>query len=179
MSPDSTSMSPDVLEIEHALAKIAYLITRVRRHELIRVVSGIPIDRAAAVILRHLAEFDEVRPGEVAAQLEVEAPHVTRQMQLLEELGYVERVPDVNDRRAHLIRMTPEGREAADRIREVSRQTLDASLEQWSSKDVHELARLFSRMVDDYVAYAAYREVEHRVGPRGAWRRRNARAATP
>jgi DNA-binding MarR family transcriptional regulator len=32
----------------------------------------------------------------------------------LEELGYVERIPDPNDRRAKLVRLTPRGQEAQD-----------------------------------------------------------------
>jgi DNA-binding MarR family transcriptional regulator len=154
----------DVVDIEEALVRIAYLLTRVRRHELIRTSARVPLDRAAAVVLRHLAENDTVRPGEVATSLGVEAPHVTRQVQQLQRLGYVTCGPDDNDRRAQLIRLTPAGRDAADRIREVSRGALEAALAAWSPRDLHQLARLFPRMVDDYLAYAARRESEQGAG---------------
>ena len=98
--------SPDLVRIEQGLGKISYLISRVRRHQWIRSASGIPVDRAAAVILRRLEESEPLRPSELAAQLEVEAPHVTRQVQLLEDLGYVTRIADAGDRRAHLIGLT-------------------------------------------------------------------------
>ena len=61
----------DVVELERALTRIAYLLTRIKRHDQIRIAAGVPVDRAAVVILRHLAESGGMRPGELAAQLEV------------------------------------------------------------------------------------------------------------
>ena len=146
--------SPDLVRIEQGLGKISYLISRVRRHQWIRSASGIPVDRAAAVILRRLEESEPLRPGELAAQLEVEAPHVTRQVQLLEDLGYVTRIADAGDRRAHLIGLTASGRDAAGRIREASRSALAGALDGWSEDELHDVAELLSRMADDYLAYA-------------------------
>jgi DNA-binding MarR family transcriptional regulator len=154
-----------VVAIEDALARIAYLITRVRRHQLIREATGVPLDRAAVVILRNLAESDAVRPGEVAARLEVEAPHVTRQIQRLQEVGYVESGPDRQDGRAQLVRLTAAGRAAADRIRKVSLTAMDAALADWPDVDRHQLAVLFPRMVDDYLDFAASQE--HQPPPSG------------
>jgi DNA-binding MarR family transcriptional regulator len=146
--------SPDLVRIEEGLGKISYLINRVRRHEWIRTSSGIPVDRAAAVILRRLEESELLRPSELAAQLEVEAPHVTRQVQGLEDLGYVSKVADAGDRRAHLIGLTPSGRDAARRIRNASRSALAGALESWSEAELNDLADLLTRMADDYLAYA-------------------------
>ena len=144
----------DVVELERALTRIAYLLTRIKRHDQIRIAAGVPVDRAAVVILRHLAESGGMRPGELAAQLEVEPPHITRQLQRLAKAGYVDRVPDPEDRRAQLIRLTPAGQQAADRIRAVGRQAMQAALTSWTPEDVHQLATLFHRMVDDFLAYA-------------------------
>jgi DNA-binding MarR family transcriptional regulator len=144
----------DLIRIERGLGQIGYLINRVKRHEWIRSSSGIPIDRAAAVVLRRLVEFAPIRPGELAGLLEVEAPHVTRQVRRLEDLGYVEQISDVNDRRAQLITLTPSGRAAARRIRDASRDALAKALTDWEPGELHELADLFTRMVDDYLAYS-------------------------
>jgi hypothetical protein len=46
----------------------------------------------------------------------------------------------------------------------VSRGALEAALAAWSPRDLHQLARLFPRMVDDYLAYAARRESEQGAG---------------
>jgi DNA-binding HxlR family transcriptional regulator len=97
-----------------AITRIGYLITRARRHDLVRTVAAVPLDRAAVMVLQQLAEAGPVRPGELAARLEVEAPHVTRQVQRLQQVGYADRVPDPGDRRAQLIQLTP-GRPGSSR----------------------------------------------------------------
>ncbi|HEX6473125.1 MAG TPA: MarR family transcriptional regulator [Streptosporangiaceae bacterium] len=147
-------ISPDVIELERALSRIAYLITRSRRHDRIRAAAGVPLDRAAVAILRQLADAGPMRSGELAARLEVEAPHITRQVQRLARAGYVDRVQDAGDRRAQLIRLTRTGRGAAERVREVGRQAMEAALKDWTPQELHQLATLFHRMVDDFLAYA-------------------------
>jgi DNA-binding MarR family transcriptional regulator len=54
----------------------------------------------------HVRRFRE-GPGELAARLEVEAPHVTGQVQRLEKAGYAGRGPGPDNRRAQLIQLTP------------------------------------------------------------------------
>lgn len=56
--------------------------------------AAVPLDRAAVMVLQQLAEAEPVRSGKLAAHLKVEAPHVTRQVQRLQQVGYVGRVPD-------------------------------------------------------------------------------------
>src|SRR5215469_11470648 len=97
-------------------AEILRAITRARSHDRVRTVAAVPLDRAAVMVLQQLAEAGPARPGELAARLGVEGPHVTRQVQRLQQAGYVERGPDPDDRRAQLIQVTPEGRAAAGRI---------------------------------------------------------------
>lgn len=55
--------------------------------------SGVPLERAAVVVLRQLSTAGPMRPGELADALAVEAPHVTRQLQKLTDVGYVKRAP--------------------------------------------------------------------------------------
>jgi DNA-binding MarR family transcriptional regulator len=144
----------DVAELDRALARISYLLTRARRNDLITSASGVPLDRAAVVVLLELADAGAMRPGELAARLEVEAPHITRQVQRLARAGYAERAPDPDDRRAQLIRLTPSGRAAARRIRDTGRKSMAAALAHWPPGELHQLTTLFHRLVDDFLAYA-------------------------
>ncbi|HEY7486715.1 MAG TPA: MarR family transcriptional regulator [Streptosporangiaceae bacterium] len=160
-----SSISPDVIELERALTRIAYLITRTRRHDRVRSAAGVSLDRAAVVILRQLADSGPLRPGELASRLEVEAPHVTRQVQRLQQEGYVDRVPDPGDRRAQVVRLTPAGRAAVERVREVGRRGMEAALATWTPRELHQLATLFHRMVDDFLAYMAVEEGEQATDP--------------
>ncbi|MFG2001279.1 MarR family winged helix-turn-helix transcriptional regulator [Spirillospora sp. NPDC048911] len=149
----------DIAEIERALTRISHLLTRAKQHDRTVAAAGVPVDRAAVPLLRLLADADgPMRPGELATRLAVEAPHVTRQLQRLEKAGYVERVPDPDDRRAQRIRLRDSGREAVECLRAVGRRWMDEALSGWSGEERRLLAELVNRMVDDFVAHAAERD---------------------
>ncbi|AYF79056.1 MarR family transcriptional regulator [Nocardia yunnanensis] len=144
-----------MVELERALARVAYLLTRVRRHDRAMLECGLTLDRASVPLLRLLADADEpMRLGELATRLDVEAPHVTRQIQRLEKSGYVERVADPDDRRAQLARPTDSGRRAMEAVRQVMRGWMRDALADWSSADLKALAVLNHRMVDDFLDHA-------------------------
>ena len=96
-----------------------------------------------------------MRPGELATRLGVEASHVTRQVQRLQQAGYADGVPDPSDRRAQLIQLTPAGRAAVGRIREAGETGMQAALAHWPPQELHQLSTLLHRMVDDFLAYTA------------------------
>ncbi|MFF2552405.1 MarR family winged helix-turn-helix transcriptional regulator [Nocardia sp. NPDC058058] len=144
-----------IVELEGALARVAYLLTRVRRHDYAMVKCGVTMDRASVPLLRVLADADEpMRLGELATRLDVEAPHVSRQIQRLEKAGYVERTPDPADGRAQRVRPTPEGRRAVDAVRDVLRNWMAEALADWSTEDLKALAVLNHRMVDGFLSHA-------------------------
>ncbi|MQY08604.1 MarR family winged helix-turn-helix transcriptional regulator [Actinomadura macrotermitis] len=161
MSPSQQVTVPievpgEIAEIERALTRVAHLLTRVRQHDRTVAAAGVPVDRAAVPLLRLLADNGEpMRPGEIAARLAVEAPHVTRQVQRLEKAGYVDRVPDPDDRRAQRVRLRPAGADAVECVRAAGRRWMAGALAGWSPEERARLADLVHRMVDDFVAYAA------------------------
>ena len=148
-APVSTAMT----EIERALSRVTYMARGVRQHDRLMALAGVTLDRAATALLRQIADSEPQRPGELAARLAVEASHITRQVQQLQKFGYVTRVPDPDDRRAQRIQITPAGREAIDRIRKASTQGMQMALAHWSPEELEQLAGLFHRMVDDFLAY--------------------------
>jgi hypothetical protein len=101
-------VAADVVDLESALSRIAYLMARAKQHHRIAAEAHVPVDRAAVPILRLLSGTGPQRPGELAARLAVEAPHITRQIQ--------------------------------------------HALAHWSAQDRDQLATLFHRMVDDFLA---------------------------
>ncbi|MFF7594662.1 MarR family winged helix-turn-helix transcriptional regulator [Streptomyces mirabilis] len=156
-TPPPTAADPaltDVAEIERALTRISYLTSRVRQHERLMAMAGLPLDRAAVALLRQVADSGSLRPSELANLLSVEASHVTRQVQQLERTGYLTRVPDPNDRRAQRIELTPAGRDAVDRVREASCRGMSVALADWSPQDLEQLATLCHRLVDDFFEHA-------------------------
>ncbi|MFF4728891.1 MarR family winged helix-turn-helix transcriptional regulator [Streptomyces mirabilis] len=162
--------SSDVVEIERALNRISYLNSRVRQHDRLMAMAGLRLDRAAVALLRQMADSDPMRPGELAARLEVEASHITRQVQQLQKAGYVSRAPDPDDRRAQRIGLTPAGRDAIDRIRATSSRGMQMALAEWTPAELQRLATLFHGMVDDFLAHATEdEEGEGRAGVAGPW----------
>ncbi|MER5601945.1 MarR family transcriptional regulator [Streptomyces sp. NPDC002265] len=153
--PAAPAASPEVVEIERALSRITYLSTRARQHDRLMALAGVPLDRAAVALLRQIADSDALRPGELAQRLGVEASHVTRTVQQLEKSGYVTRVPDPDDGRAQRIQLTVAGRRAVGRIRDAGTRGMQLALADWSPQELSQLATLFHRMVDDFLAYAA------------------------
>ncbi|MEU3937666.1 MarR family transcriptional regulator [Streptomyces sp. NPDC029044] len=159
--------SPEVTEIERALTRITYLSTRARRHERLMALAGVPLDRAAVALLRQIADSEPQRPGELAARLGVEASHVTRTVQQLQKTGYVTRVPDPDDRRAQRIELTDAGGEAIAKVREAGVRGMQMALSDWSPEELRQLATLFHRMVDDFLAHAVDEEDESGSAPAG------------
>lgn len=155
--------SAEVTEIERALTRITYLSTRARQHERLMALAGVPLDRAAVALLRQIADSEPLRPGELAARLGVEASHVTRTVQQLERTGYVSRVPDPSDRRAHRIELTETGRSAVASVREAGARGMQLALADWKPEELRQLAGLFHRMVDDFLTYAVDEEPEQQA----------------
>ncbi|EPJ42101.1 putative HTH-type transcriptional regulator YdgJ [Streptomyces afghaniensis 772] len=163
--PDAPS--PEVIEIERALTRITYLSTRARQHDRLMALAGVPLDRAAVALLRQVADSEPLRPGELAARLGVEASHVTRTVQQLQKSGYVTRVPDPDDRRAQRIELTDAGRQAIAKVREAGVRGMQMALSDWPAEELRQLATLFHRMVDDFLAHAVDEEPEARSAPVG------------
>ncbi|NUT25459.1 MAG: MarR family transcriptional regulator [Streptomyces sp.] len=157
--PD-TPASPEVVEIERALTRITYLSTRARQHERLMALAGVPLDRAAVALLRQIADSESLRPGELANRLGVEASHVTRTVQQLQKSGYVTRVPDPQDRRAQRIELTEAGRQAIARVRDAGARGMQLALADWTPEELGQLAALFHRMVDDFLAHAIDEDTE-------------------
>src|SRR5262245_58248937 len=102
----------------------------------------VPLDRAAMAVLRELDESGAMRLGELAAVLQVEAPHITRQVQLLERKGYARRRPDPDDKRAQRIELTVAGKRAAERVRVASQRGIHEALAHWAPEQLRELGTL-------------------------------------
>lgn len=77
-------------------------------------------------LFRHLRR-EGSRITEIADQAQLTKQHIGNLADYLEERGYVERVPDPEDGRAKLVRLTAKGREV-ERVAEVTLQRLEDEL---------------------------------------------------
>lgn len=132
------------------LSVIARSVNQVRLHERLLHDAGVRVDRAGAALLSKLQASADgtLRVTSLADRLGVDTPTVTRKIQQLERLGLVARDADPDDRRAHRIRLTDDGRETLVLLNDAKRRWLAALLEGWSIEDRDAFALLLGAFAD-------------------------------
>lgn len=96
-------------------------------------------------ILQRLKDSD-IRLGELASQLAISAPVASRAVDSLEAEGLLERRPDKNDGRAHLISLTILGRETVgERERHIADQ-FAAVLGDWTAEEATQALEVLRRL---------------------------------
>lgn len=141
----------DIERLEQALRTFFQTIKRPQRWAEITAKAGIALDRPSATLLFVLSHHDphSMRVQALAVHLGIEPPSVTRKTQELEAAGYIERIPDPDDKRATGICLTPLGREAAGRLRQVQRESMEAALRHWTKADRDQLVSLLEHLSQD------------------------------
>ena len=89
------------------------------------------------------------RCSALAHQLGVDVSVASRQLAVLERLGYVERRPDPQDGRASLLRLTAGGAAALAAARELRAEWSLTALAEWDEADARQLTVLLDRLVAD------------------------------
>lgn len=90
-----------------------------------------------------------VRASDVAAALGLDKSTVSRGIAQIERLGLIERVPDPDDGRARLLRLTGEGERRFGAIRAQRRAEFEGILGRWDQADLDDLARLLHQLNTD------------------------------
>lgn len=144
-------LETDVIKLENAIRSFVQTIKKPQRWTNINAHTGINIDRPSAVILQILVRHEPLlmRVQDVAHELSIEPPSVTRKVQTLEELGFLTKQHDPDDKRAVCLKATPEGHRAAKKIWEAQRQVMMNALSEWLPEDRDRLIRLLERLSGD------------------------------
>lgn len=98
--------------------------------------------------LKKLGESGEMAPGELARVLNYNPGAMTRLLDKLEQLGYLQRVPDPNDRRALRLELTAAGRAVHTRILGCGTAAAERAFAQISRAEQHQLHQLLTRVLD-------------------------------
>lgn len=152
-----SDLDTDIETLQRAVQLFAQTLKRPQQWAMITQEAGLTIDRPAAQILQTLilCQPKKLRLQELAIQLGIEPPSVTRKTQELEQNGYVERVADPQDRRATYLTITAAGREVAERLRAVQRQITTDALADWPAAERSQFVSLFERFSEDLAASSA------------------------
>lgn len=135
---------PECLDVERELA-VFLRRARASSGEMARQVHP-DLEPAAYGLLVRLEDAGEQRATELAAYFGVGKATISRQLHALLGLGLVDRRPDPADRRASLVRLTPEGRRRFTRVRDARRLSYARKLAAWDRREIAELARLLHRL---------------------------------
>jgi DNA-binding MarR family transcriptional regulator len=97
-------------------------------------------------LLQIVAGREAIRPSEIADLQHVHPSLVTRQVQDLEDKGYVKVTADPADGRSCLVALTPAGADEMSRLREVGLDQFAACVADWPSEEVRTLTALLEKL---------------------------------
>jgi len=150
----------ELITIERALEQLFRLNASRKVHSRRAAAAGVAISQPGFQLLRRIQESEHgLQIGELARMCDMDPAATGRQIALLEQDGLVSRERDSEDARAVIVRVTPKGADARQRLGVVMGRHMADVLSDWSATDRQRLAVLLPRLVDGLrtVAY------------RGAW----------
>lgn len=160
-APDTTAVVPDGRDDASAAVlgriefEVAQLLRRADRSSVrVRGRASVgALDRAAYLLLRHLAQQGAENVNVLATELGLDASTVTRQVVSLEKAGHVRRSRDPLDGRAVLVEPTDAGLAALADDARARAGLYEHVLAGWSRLDRALLAELLGRLNDSLDAY--------------------------
>jgi DNA-binding MarR family transcriptional regulator len=125
--------------------QLTILLRRTQRIHLATAQGDVEIDRSGYGIMCRLVDEGPQRLGALAQSFGLDPSTITRQVQSLEQSGWVARRADPSDRRAFLLDVTSDGRDVLVETRERRRRWLRDALTDWSEQDLVVFGRLLEQ----------------------------------
>lgn len=132
-----------------ALAESFLRVARQLRRETQRRIAPLGLNPHQSRALRVIGEDGPLRPSELADRLGIVARSATDSVSGLVTAGYVERQVDPDDRRAHLLALSPAGRAALAQVATIRTEVGTAFFGRLDESDRAALARVLSRLDSD------------------------------
>lgn len=124
-------------------------MSRKRATRRARRVTGLDWTYSALLILQAMKDDSTLRMTQLADSVGTTPPTITKLVRDLEEKGLISRVPDEQDGRASLLRLTQSGLQAAEAIGHARLESLRQVLSDWSNEDLERFTALFERLRAD------------------------------
>lgn len=132
-------MQPDMQDVQQFVAALFAVnsgLERARRRS--------PQARQLTV-LQVIAARPGVSPKEIADDLDLHPSSITRHVQALEDIGYVEIVANPKDRRSCHITLTPAGAQELDRLTQIGFSRFAKFVATWDAEELQTLTRLLMK----------------------------------
>lgn len=144
MTVTGTTVDADLMQ--KLESEVGLLMRRIRRVVCERAQQVHPeLQSGAYSILATLYDVGPRRSSEIAETFHVDKGSVSRQVQQLVDLGLADRVPDPDDGRASIIRVTDEGARRLSAVSDHRRQLLVERLGSWSEEDLESFVSSLAR----------------------------------
>ncbi|MDQ0676503.1 MULTISPECIES: MarR family winged helix-turn-helix transcriptional regulator [Micrococcaceae] len=108
------------------------------------------MEPAAYGLLTVIRREGPIRLTDLAMNIGVGKPSVSRQIAFLENIGLVSKEADPLDGRAQAIQLTPKGEEKMHQVQDARRQVFRERLGEWPVEDLQELARFMAKLNATY-----------------------------
>lgn len=153
MTTTDVEAEDQIAALTRSVQAFGRMVSQGRVTEAVLKKARIELSKADLQVLRVLQETSGgIRPGDLADRLFVDAPTITRRVQLLEARNLVRRATDPLDGRAQLVQLTANGTRTVERAMTAYHRWLESVLAQWSDTERRELARLLERFTNDVYA---------------------------
>jgi DNA-binding MarR family transcriptional regulator len=136
-------MTPDTPDDEDIAVLTSGLLALGRELSKARERQG---DGSRLMVLQIVDETTDIRPSDLAAEMQLSLSAVTRQIHALAEAGQVELRGDPHDRRSFRVALTPAGKEELQRLVRKSYDRFAAFLVDWDAADTVQLGTLLNRL---------------------------------
>ena len=137
---------------------IAFLIAKTRnilKNEMEKELKPYGISYAQRVILIRLCEKDGLTQKELAQDTYFEQSNMTLMLDKLELKGLIKREPKANDRRAYLVKITPEGRELKEGLLSLGERVIDRAFQGVGADEKETLSRLLQTLYENLKSTAS------------------------
>ncbi|WP_433066457.1 MarR family winged helix-turn-helix transcriptional regulator [Dactylosporangium sp. CS-033363] len=131
---------------DESLAELFWGVARRLKHQSHESLQPFGITPGQGRALSVLARHGTMRPSELSEHLRIAPRSTTEVVDGLQERGLVERLPDPNDRRATLLRLTAGGTDTAGRIRAERGAQGERFFAALPERDRAELARILAAL---------------------------------
>jgi DNA-binding MarR family transcriptional regulator len=116
--------------------------------DLMEVFSRLNVTLPQLRVLHIIRKVERVSGRQLARELTVSPGAVVQLCDRLQEQGYVERVPDTEDRRVTWFQLTESARALFDELLAIRRSRLAPALARLSERDMESLTRILGEMAD-------------------------------
>ncbi|MEX0667282.1 MAG: MarR family transcriptional regulator [Acidimicrobiia bacterium] len=149
-----------VVDVERLERSLALLGRRAGPlHAILAERAGVSLDRVACLVLKAVAAGGSIRITDLARELGVEVPTMSRHVANLTQAGYLQKAPDPVDGRVWWVELTGKAKNTIERLEYERRLVLSNVFSNWTRADRDTFVDLLDRFSSDVTHHAEQADV--------------------